>query len=199
MMSISLLLLLAMLTCFLIAGGVIWHTLRRRVYISREPSFTGAKTRKLTSEELAAVEHYLERSSRDEYVIAPSGASAPPSRMQLISRSHTVICLTHAITRYGFSVDDTNQWRFYLDSTEIHLPLLWEQYITNDNDVELILTDTLPLIISLNGHTLQNYSQETSQDIVQDHSQQQQAFIRREESDPINCSLHVRKPQKNMH
>jgi len=184
MMSISLLLLLAMLTCFLIAGGVIWHTLRRRVYVPREPSFTGAKTRKLTPEELVAVENYLERSSRDAHVIAPSGASAPPSRLQLTSRSHTVVCLTHAITRYGFSVDDTNQWRFYLDSTEIHLPLLWEQYITNDNDVELILTDTLPLIISLNGHTLENYSQETSQDIVQDHSQQQ-AFIRREESEPI--------------
>lgn len=183
-MSISLLLLLAMLTGFLIAGGVIWYTLRSRVYIPREPSFAGAKTRKLTPEERAAVEHYLELSSHDEYVISPSGASIPPSQLQLINRSHTVVCLTHAITRYGFSVDDTNQWRFYLDSTEVHLPLLWEPYITNDNDVELILTDTLPLIISLNGHNLQNYSQETSQGIVQDHSQQQ-AFIHREESEPI--------------
>lgn len=184
MMSISLLLILAMLTCFLIAGGVIWHTLRRRVYIPREPSFAGAKTRKLTQEERASIEHYLELSSRAQYVITPSGASAPPSQLQLSSRSHTVVSLTHAITRYGFSVDDTNQWRFYLDSTEIHLPLMWEQYITNDNDVELILTDTLPLIISLNGHTLQNYSQEIAQDIVPDNPYQQ-AFIRREESEPI--------------
>lgn len=183
-MSISLLLLLAMLTCFLIAGGVIWHTLKRRVYIPREPSFSGAKTRKLTPEERTTIEHYLERYARDQDVITPSGASAPPTQLQLSHRSHTVVSITHAITRYGFSVDDTNQWRFYLDSTEIHLPLLWEQYITNDNDVELILTDTLPLIISLNGHTLQNYSQETSEDIVHEHSHPQ-AFIRREESEPI--------------
>ncbi|WP_299998915.1 IgaA/UmoB family intracellular growth attenuator [uncultured Cedecea sp.] len=183
-MSTSLLLLLAMLTCFLIAGGVIWHTLRRHVYSPREPSFSGAKTRKLTPEELATIEQYLELSSRSQDTITPSGASAPPSRLQLSSRSHTVISLTHAITRYSFSVDDTNQWRFYLDSTEIHLPLLWEQYITNDNDVELILTDTLPLVISLNGHRLQNYSQEISKDIVPGHPHQR-AFIRREESTPI--------------
>lgn len=184
MMSTSLLLLLAVLTCFLIAGGVIWHSLRGRTYIPREPSFTGATTRKLTPEELAAVEHYLELSSLSQDVITPSGASAPPSKLKLSSQSHTVISLSHAITRYGFSVDDTNQWRFYLDSTEVHLPLLWEQHITNDNDVELILTDTLPLVIALNGHTLQNYSQETSLDIAPDHSSQQ-AFIRREESEPI--------------
>lgn len=183
-MSIPLLLLLAMLTCFLIAGGVIWHTLRRRVYVQRDPSFTGAKTRKLTQEELATIENYLELSSRTQDMITPSGASAPPSQLKLSSKSHTVISLTHAITRYGFSVDDTNQWRFYLDSTEVHLPLLWEQYITNDNDVELILTDTLPLVIALNGHTLQNYSQETSQDIAPDRSSPQ-AFMLREESEPI--------------
>ena len=183
-MSSSLLLLLAMLICFLIAGGVIWQNLRRRIYIPHKPSFAGAATRELTPEELAAIEHYLELSSRSQDVITPSGASAPPSQLQLSSQSHTVFSLTHAITRYGFSVDDTNQWRFYLDSTEVHLPRLWEQYITNDNDVELILTDTLPLVIALNGHTLQNYSQETSLNIAPGNTSQQ-AFIRREESEPI--------------
>lgn len=184
MMSISLLLLLAMLTCFLIAGGVIWHSLRSGAYIQREPSFAGATTRKLTPEELNAIEHYLRLSSRSQDAITPSGASAPPTQLKLSRRSHTVISLTHAITRYGFSVDDTNQWRFYLDSTEVHLPLLWEQYIANDNDVELILTETLPLVISLNGHSLQNYSQETPSEVVPGHPSPQ-AFIRREESEPI--------------
>lgn len=184
MMSFSLLLLLATLTCFLIAGGLIWHSLRRRGYLPRAPSFSGATTRKLTPEEHTAIEHYLELASRSQDMITPSGASAPPSTLKLSGRNHTVISVTHAITRYGFSVDDTNQWRFYLDSTEVHLPLFWEQYITDDNDVELILTDSLPLVIALNGHTLQNYTQEIPQEITPDHSGQQ-AFIRREESEPI--------------
>ncbi len=37
----------------------------------------------------------------------------------------------------------------------------WEQYIDDENTVELIYTDSLPLVISLNGHTLQEYMQET--------------------------------------
>ena len=184
MMSTSLFLLVATLTCFLIAGILIRYSLRRRTYIQRKPTFTGAVTRKQTAEELAAIEHYLEFTSRAQDAIAPSGASAPPSKLKLNARSNTVISLSHAITRYGFSVDDTNQWRFYLDATEVHLPLFWEQYITNDNDVELILTETLPLVISLNGHTLQNYSQERSLNSVSGQPGQQ-TFIRREESEPI--------------
>ncbi len=65
--------------------------------------------------------------------------------------------LTHAITRYGISTDDPNKWRYYLDSVEVHLPPFWEQYINDENTVELIHTDSLPLVISLNGHTLQEY------------------------------------------
>lgn len=197
MMSFSLLLLLATLTCFLFAGGLIWHSLRKRGYISRQPSFTGATTRKLTSEEHAAIEHYLEISSRSQNAITPSGSSPPPSSLKLSGRNHTVISLTHAITRYGFSVDDTNQWRFYLDSTEVHLPLFWEQYIADENDVELILTDSLPLVIALNGHTLQNNTQETALDIKHGHSVQQ-TFIRREENDPIEL-LAVRQETPEEH
>lgn len=181
-MSFSLLLLLATFACFLIAGGLIWHSLRRRGYIPGDPSFPGATTRKLTAEEYAAVEKYLETASHIDHLITPSGAA--PSGLRLNDRSHTVFSLTHAITRYGFSVDDTNQWRFYLDSTEVRLPLFWEQYITNDNDVELILTDSLPLIIALNGHTLQDYPQERSTDIVAGESHRQ-IFIRREDNEPI--------------
>ncbi|PPS59386.1 hypothetical protein CRX72_27090 [Pantoea sp. BRM17] len=50
------------------------------------------------------------------------------------------------------------QWRYYLDEVEVHLPPLWEQYIADENYVELIRTQTLPLVISLNGHSLVNYA-----------------------------------------
>lgn len=183
-MSISLFLLVAILTCLLIAGVLIWHGLRRRIYIQHEPTFPGATTRKLAAEEQVAIEHYLELTAQAQNLITPSGASTPPSKLKLNAHSDKVISLSHSITRYGFSVNDTNQWRFYLDETEVHLPLFWEQYITNDNDIELILTETLPLVISLNGHSLQHYTQESSLNSVSGDSGQP-AFIRREESEPI--------------
>ena len=46
------------------------------------------------------------------------------------------------------------------DEVEVHLPPLWEQYIAEENYVELIRTQTLPLVISLNGHSLVNYAVE---------------------------------------
>lgn len=183
-MNTSLLLLVVTLICFLIAGVLIWRVLSRRICIQREPLFAGATTRKRTAEEQAAIERYLELTSSSREISVSPDSSTPPSELRLNTRNHTVVSLSHAITRYGFSVNDTNQWRFYLNATEIHLPLFWEQYITNDNDVELILTEPLPLVISLNGHTLQNYPNELPMHIASDQTGQQ-AFIRREESEPI--------------
>lgn len=57
--------------------------------------------------------------------------------------------------------DEPNKWRYYLDSIEVHLPVSWEQYITQDNDVEFIQTQTIPLVISLNGHTLKDHQPES--------------------------------------
>ena len=39
----------------------------------------------------------------------------------------------------------------------MHLPPFWEPYITADNHVEVIRTQTLPLVISLNGHSLKDH------------------------------------------
>lgn len=69
----------------------------------------------------------------------------------LTPQSDNVYSVTRAITRYGVASDEPNKWRYYLDSIEVHLPSAWEQYITQDNDVELIQTQTIPLVISLMG------------------------------------------------
>lgn len=68
--------------------------------------------------------------------------------------------MTRAITRYGITTDAPNKWRYFLDSVEVHLPPFWEQHINDENSVELIPTDSLPLVITLNGHTLSDYRQE---------------------------------------
>ncbi|TKI05014.1 IgaA/UmoB family intracellular growth attenuator [Martelella alba] len=114
--------------------------------------------RKLSAEERGAVEHYL---SLNQYVqrglpLSPA-ASAPDGTLALTPQSENIYEVNHAITRYGLMTDAPHKWRYYLDSTEIHLPPQWEQYIAEENRVELIKTTGIPLVIALNGHSLVDY------------------------------------------
>ena len=163
----------------------------RRRQLPWTNAFADAQTRKLTPEERSAVENYLESLTQVLQVPGPTGASAAPISLALNAESNNVMMLTHAITRYGISTDDPNKWRYYLDSVEVHLPPFWEQYINDENTVELIYTDSLPLVISLNGHTLQEYMQETRGYALQPVPSTQ-ASIRGEESEQIEL-LNIRK------
>lgn len=135
-----------------------WRYYRRRtrpVSVKRL-SFIKPFPRKLTAEERAAIEHYFHHSqplARATPLSAPEPAAAGAS---LTPRSDNVYAGTHAITRYGLATDAPHKWRYYLDNIEIHLPSQWEQYIAEENHVELIRTDSMPLVISLNGHSLLN-------------------------------------------
>ncbi len=116
--------------------------------------------------------------------------------LALNAESNNVMMLTHAITRYGISTDDPNKWRYYLDSV-LTCPLSGQQYINDENTVELIYTDLLPLVISLNGHTLQEYMQETRGYALQPVPSTQ-ASIRGEESEQIELRIFAKKRMKNM-
>lgn len=113
-------------------------------------TFTSANTRHLTTDERDAVDGYL--ATMLERQVIPH-----ENRLALNSQSNMVYTVSHAITCYGLTTDQPYQWRYYLDSTEIHLPLFWEQHISENNHIELIPTQTLPLVISLNGHRLADY------------------------------------------
>ena len=189
-MSTIVIFLAALLACSLLAGWLIKVRSRRR-QLPWTNAFADAQTRKLTPEERSAVENYLESLTQVLQVPGPTGASAAPISLALNAESNNVMMLTHAITRYGISTDDPNKWRYYLDSVEVHLPPFWEQYINDENTVELIHTDSLPLVISLNGHTLQEYMQETRSYALQPVPSTQ-ASIRGEESEQIEL-LNIRK------
>lgn len=189
-MSTIVIFLAALLACSLLAGWLIKVRSRRR-QLPWTNAFVDAQTRKLTSEERSAVENYLESLTQVLQVPSPTGASAAPISLALNAESNNVMMLTHAITRYGISTDDPNKWRYYLDSVEVHLPPFWEQYINDENTVELIHTDSLPLVISLNGHTLQEYMQEIRGYALQPVPSTQ-ASIRGEESEQIEL-LNIRK------
>ncbi len=89
--------------------------------------------------------------------VPASGATSAPVALALNEQSDTVYAVTRAITRYGITTDAPNKWRYFLDSVEVHLPPFWEQHINDENSVELIPTDSLPLVITLNGHSLSDY------------------------------------------
>lgn len=189
-MSTILIFLAAMLACALIAGWVYRGRARRRYRLPFLNAFAGANTRKLSPEERSAVESYLDTLNRSQQTPGPTGASTAPVSLTLNAQSDTVICVTRSITRYGITTDDPNKWRYYLDSVEVHLPPFWEQYINDENSVELIHTDSLPLVITLNGHTLNEYVQEAPR-FALERASSTQASIRGEETEQIEL-LNIR-------
>jgi len=178
-----------MLACALIAGWLFRRRSQRRYRLPYLNAFTGASTRKLAAEERSAIEQYLESFNRIQQMPA-TGASAAPVSLSLNAESNTVLCLTRSITRYGITTDDPNKWRYYLDSIEVHLPPFWEQYINDENSVELIHTDTIPLVIVLNGHSIAEYVQEAPH-LALEHVSSTQASIRGEETEQIEL-LNIR-------
>ncbi|CAI8812051.1 intracellular growth attenuator family protein [Kosakonia quasisacchari] len=190
-MSTILIFFAAMLACAFLAGWIFRFRSQRRYRLPYLQAFTGATTRKLTPEERETAERYLEALSRTQNNLAPTGATAAPVSISLNAYSNTVLYVTHSITRYGITTDAPNKWRYYLDSVEVHLPPSWEQYITDENNVELIRTDSMPLVISLNGHTLSEYMHEERGGELERVSSSQSA-IRGEESEQIEL-LNIRR------
>lgn len=189
-MSTILIFLAAVLACASIAVWVFRRRVHRRYRLPFLNAFAGASTRKLSPEERSTVEQYLDTLNRSRLSPGPTGASTAPVSLNLNAQSDTVLCVTRSITRYGITTDDPNKWRYYLDSVEVHLPPFWEQYINDENSVELIHTDTLPLVISLNGHTLSEYVQEAPR-FALERASGTQASIRGEETEQIEL-LNIR-------
>lgn len=180
--------LLILVTAMLIAAAVglswLWRNQRRNAHM-RAVNFPGSSSRKLSPGERSAAESYLENLNRSRQLVGLSGASANAAQLTLNARSNKVICVTRAITRYGLSTDEANKWRYYLDSVEVHLPPFWEQYITSDNRIELIRTDSVPLVIALNGHALENDVNE-ERGFAQDNAPTGLSAIRGEESEQVD-------------
>ncbi|EXU76539.1 intracellular growth attenuator family protein [Erwinia mallotivora] len=184
-MSAIVIILVVMLACSLGAGCFFWYAMRHRPPLAKPLPFISPPFRKLNNDERQAVESYIDSLEKHRKNVIPSGTSATAAHLVLNAQSSNVYPVTRSITRYGLSTDDPNKWRYYLDAVEVHLPPLWEQYITDENFVELIKTQSIPLVISLNGHSLVNYvhEQPTLPPVVRPAGQK--ASIRKEESENI--------------
>ncbi|CQD36637.1 intracellular growth attenuator family protein [Yersinia mollaretii] len=196
----TIVLILALLLTSLIAVGLLWwFKFRPSPRVAATLPFAKPTHRTLTPEERVNIENYLLSQHENSGFKALStfdpntltNRDFAPEKLVLTPQSEKVYSVTRAITRYGVASDEPNKWRYYLDSIEVHLPSSWEQYITQDNDVELIQTQSIPLVISLNGHTLKNHQPDnTYQPIVP--STAQNASIRKADSEHIEL-LNIRK------
>ena len=193
-MSTLIVILAVMLACSLVAGIGYWYAMRHRPPLAKPLPFISPPCRKLTDEERAAVEKYIASlgKARQHSSGRSTRSSREPEALALTAQSNNVYPVTRSITRYGLSTDDPHKWRYYLDEVEVHLPPLWEQYIAEENYVELIRTQTLPLVISLNGHSLVNYAVEQPALPPLVRPMSTNASIRKEESENVEL-LQVRK------
>lgn len=187
----------AVLACLVVAGGFFWYRKHKQTRFPWHQILNGATVRPLAPEERVAAEQYLASLARAQHFPGLSGASNTPSTLTLIPDSDTVYGIVRSITRYGLAAEDPNKWRYYLDSVEVHLPPFWEQFISDDNNVELVITDAIPLVVGLNGHSLKNYRQE-SQGFSLRHFSGNSASIRGEESEQIEL-LNIRDETREEH
>ena len=146
------------LTCSILAGMGFWYAMRHRPPLAKPLPFISPPCRKLSAQEREAVDKYVAALEKQLRTPVTTDKRSASERLTLTAQSNNVYPVTRAITRYGLSTDDPHKWRYYLDEVEVHLPPLWEQYITDENYVELIRTQSIPLVISLNGHSLVDYA-----------------------------------------
>ncbi|WHQ75773.1 intracellular growth attenuator family protein [Pantoea sp. Lij88] len=157
-MSTILMILAIVLTCSILAGMGFWYAMRHRPPLAKPLPFISPPCRKLSAQEREAVDKYVAALEKQLRTPVTADKRSASERLTLTAQSNNVYPVTRAITRYGLSTDDPHKWRYYLDEVEVHLPPLWEQYITDENYVELIRTQSIPLVISLNGHSLVDYA-----------------------------------------
>ncbi|MGU9889275.1 intracellular growth attenuator family protein [Serratia marcescens] len=198
-MSTIVLILALVLVCLIAAGLYLWFKARNPSALAHALPFIKPAHRKLTDEERAAVEFYLNQQNKLSNKLLPGGgATLPAAKLALTPQSDNVYPVTHAITRYGLASDDPNKWRYYLDAEDVHLPPFWEPYITADNHVEVIRTQTLPLVISLNGHSLKDHIHDRPQPPVVTAAPTKNASIRKEESEHVEL-VNIRKETPEEH
>ncbi|ORM80872.1 Intracellular growth attenuator protein igaA [Pantoea deleyi] len=157
-MSTIFTILAIVLTCSILAGIGFWYAMRHRPPLAKPLPFISPPCRKLSAQEREAVDKYVAALEKQSRTSVTTDKRRTSERLTLTAQSNNVYPVTRAITRYGLSTDDPHKWRYYLDEVEVHLPPLWEQYITDENYVELIRTQSIPLVISLNGHSLADYA-----------------------------------------
>ncbi|WP_338883954.1 IgaA/UmoB family intracellular growth attenuator [Xenorhabdus sp. TH1] len=157
MSSLVIILAIFIISLIIMASFLIfrWRQLGNARYLQ---SMTKAACRKLNTDEYQAIESYLQNARLLMETNGRHRANCPV----LPVKKDDVYTITHPITRFSAATNGVHHWRYYLGETEIHLPVLFEPFITQQNTIEIVQTASMPLVIAINGHFLKDYQQELS-------------------------------------
>ncbi|CDG19711.1 Flagellar operon control protein umoB [Xenorhabdus poinarii G6] len=141
--------------------------------------------RKLDADEYQTIESYV-RNAR----LITTNRRYSTSYPVLPIKHHGVYTITHPVTRFSSATDEVHHWLYYIDEMEIHLPVWLEPFIKQQNTLEIVQTTSMPLVITVNGHSLKDYQQAPS--IVQSTAKTEQASIQKNGNSRANL-LYTRK------
>ncbi|MDC9592949.1 IgaA/UmoB family intracellular growth attenuator [Xenorhabdus sp. IM139775] len=184
MSSLVIILAIFIISLIIMASFLIfrWRRLDNARYLQ---SMTKTVCRKLNTDEYQAIESYLHNA---RLLMKPDRHRAGYSVLPV--KPGDVYTTTHPITRFSSATDGVHHWRYYLGETEIHLPVLLEPFIKQQNTIEIVQTASMPLVIAVNGRFLKDYQQDLY--ITRVAAKTEQASIQKNGNSSANL-LYVRK------
>ncbi|MDR5617411.1 IgaA/UmoB family intracellular growth attenuator [Arsenophonus sp.] len=157
-MSLPFVILVILIICLFILIFFLFMKGKKGNGINRLPFLIQANYRKITSDEYQIICDYLKYTNSEQILIKTKEATIR-KLFDFPKRNAWVSTGCNAITRFSLINDQDNLWRYFIDSKEVHLPLQLEPYLTTQNVMDVVDTDTLPLVISVNNHFLGDFKQ----------------------------------------
>lgn len=124
----------------------------RRSAVYQIPSVAAPSFRKMIDSDYQIISQYL------NYCLS---VSMTPSQLPWQIKKNSIIAtVCHSLTRFNLRQEQGNSWRYFIDTIEVQLPSQLEPFLQRQNVMEIVETDHLPLIISINSHSLRDFSHE---------------------------------------
>ncbi|EKT56126.1 hypothetical protein OOA_15977 [Providencia burhodogranariea DSM 19968] len=114
-----------------------------------------------------------------------------------LKKNSVIATVCNSVTRFNLRQEHSNTWRYFIDTVEVRLPSQLEPYLQQQNVMELVETNQLPLIISLNNFSLKDFSYEWSSEPIVEIAPPEAAIYERGE--PNVQLLRVRKETPEEH
>ncbi|HGN1706494.1 TPA: IgaA/UmoB family intracellular growth attenuator [Providencia rettgeri] len=124
------------------------------------PSVASPSFRKMIDSDYQIISQYLNYCS--------STSINPSSHAWQIKKNSTIATICHSLTRFNLRQEQGSTWRYFIDTIEVQLPSQLEPFLQRQNVMEIVDTDHLPLVISINSHSLRDFSNEWQADQVLD-------------------------------
>ncbi|HBO24815.1 MAG TPA: flagellar operon control protein UmoB [Providencia sp.] len=116
------------------------------------PSLATPSFRKMIDADYQTITQYLNHCA--------STSQHTPQTVWQIKKNATIVTLCNSVTRFNLRQEQGSPWRYFIDTIEVQLPSQLEPFLQRQNVMEIVETDHLPLIVSMNSHSLKDFSNE---------------------------------------